>query len=203
MFTGVAGLISVCAAVSRLTGSSSWTERGQQTVDYLYSKSVTIDGRVMFPHSRSVSTHETECLTGLSHGAIGVAVALNDLREVLPIGSARTKLGRVVAGLIDWELSQFNPEVMNWPDYRVRSSCADTGEISWSHGAPGNYLALSQLASAGFDRAAEFSRTIPLLPCSSHASRPGDPSTQRGAVPRRSRHCPVCTADLGRIVLRD
>jgi type 2 lantibiotic biosynthesis protein LanM len=81
-------------------------------------------------------------LTGLSHGAAGIAWALIELAAVT--GDARFQ----TAGLdgLRYERSQFDPKEGNWPDFRTKAHDAGTSrcfEVAWCHGAPG--IALTRL----------------------------------------------------------
>lgn len=90
-------------------------------------------------------------LTGLSHGAAGIAMALSRLAKLLDSPVCIEAAQR----LVDYERSVFSPERGNWPDYRYFSEeGTDTGNIqkeyspeslswytTWCHGAPGIGLA--------------------------------------------------------------
>ena len=161
MFTGVAGLVGVCGTLASLTNDPTWLELGEGAFCYMEGKSLNLDGAVLFPQGPSISMHPNGLLTGLSHGAIGIAVALEELRRSSPEPQLKERLTRTISGLIEWEISQFDANVMNWPDFRIRSATAHQGEITWSHGAPGVYLALSQLSERGFEPAGKFLRRYP------------------------------------------
>ncbi len=86
-------------------------------------------------------------LTGLSHGASGIGVALLELAIVT--GEDRFFAGARAA--VAWERQFFNSDEGNWPDLRQvtgrapRSSPLPAG-MSWCHGAPG--IALARLRAA-------------------------------------------------------
>jgi type 2 lantibiotic biosynthesis protein LanM len=82
-------------------------------------------------------------LTGLSHGAAGIAYAL--LRLWAATGDDRFRAAAV--GALTYERTRFRPEAGNWPD--LRDEAADAGEdrfgFGWCHGAPG--IALARLGA--------------------------------------------------------
>ncbi len=83
-----------------------------------------------------------EMVTGFSHGAAGIAYALLKLYEATGESSFREAAVEAEA----YETSVFQPEVSNWPDFRVPRTEKGYGHMtSWCHGAPG--IALSRLAA--------------------------------------------------------
>lgn len=89
----------------------------------------------------SASLPDAPGLTGLSHGAAGVAVALLELAA-----ATQTQRYRDVAmAAFDYERSLYDPAARNWPDLRrdVRGEDALDARYSsfWCHGAPGGGLA--------------------------------------------------------------
>jgi type 2 lantibiotic biosynthesis protein LanM len=87
---------------------------------------------------------QRRALTGLSHGAAGIAAALATLAQRTGDERLATAASRAVA----YERSVFNPERGNWPDFRS-SSEAKAFALSWCHGAPGILLARQALSAAG------------------------------------------------------
>jgi lantibiotic modifying enzyme len=89
-------------------------------------------------------------LTGMSHGASGIAVALLELYAV----TGRLEFLEAARGAMAYEDSLFNPIEGNWPDLRATH---DSGEAPgspcylrvWCHGAPG--IALARLRAATLD----------------------------------------------------
>jgi type 2 lantibiotic biosynthesis protein LanM len=81
-------------------------------------------------------------LTGLSHGAAGMAWALVELAAVT--GEARFRAAALEA--IRYERSVFDPVQRNWPDFRLHAhgSWQSGFRVAWCHGAPG--IALARLA---------------------------------------------------------
>jgi type 2 lantibiotic biosynthesis protein LanM len=87
-------------------------------------------------------------LTGLGHGAAGIA--LNLLRLFKLTQEPRFKQGALAA--IDYERSLFSSKAQNWPDLRPEPAANGTPTdkqqkymIAWCHGAPG--IGLARLAT--------------------------------------------------------
>jgi class II lanthipeptide synthase len=80
-------------------------------------------------------------LTGYSHGAAGIAVALLELSAAT--SESRFRDGAVAA--FAYERSLYDPQVRNWPDLRhIAGRPAPAGAsfaTFWCHGAPGGALA--------------------------------------------------------------
>lgn len=83
-------------------------------------------------------------LTGLSHGAAGIAAALARLAAV----SGDSRFAAAVARAVAYERSVFNPVHANWPDFRFTDQ-PDQFMWSWCHGAPGILLSRLVLQQAG------------------------------------------------------
>ena len=86
-------------------------------------------------------------LTGLSHGATGIGIAL------LELAMATDEPRFLAAGraALDWERHLFNTSEGNWPDLRrvsgrVSRSASLPFGMSWCHGAPG--IALARIRAA-------------------------------------------------------
>lgn len=94
------------------------------------------------------STSSSQPLTGISHGAAGMAFNLLRLAKVS--GEERFHQGAITA--MKYERRVFSPEHQNWPDFRVDTSqekdnavSESSGMLAWCHGAPG--IGLARLAS--------------------------------------------------------
>jgi hypothetical protein len=96
---------------------------------------------------KTTNTPTTRNLLGYSHGTSGIACALNDLFRAT--GDRAFHQGARAA----WqhEISCFDDDQKNWPDFRVLGADESRGEsrdaqfaISWCHGAPGTALALAR-----------------------------------------------------------
>jgi lantibiotic modifying enzyme len=89
-------------------------------------------------------------LTGMSHGASGIAVALLELHTA----TGRSDFLDAARGAFAYEDSLFDPKVGNWPDLRATNDPATTPSLpnyfrAWCHGAPG--IALARLRAATLD----------------------------------------------------
>ncbi len=93
----------------------------------------------------SSSSPEGRNLTGLSHGAAGVGVALLELHRA----SGEAEFQAVAEAAFAYERSLYDPQVRNWPDLREHvlrdwpDDAAPPCTTLWCHGAPG--VALSRL----------------------------------------------------------
>ena len=79
-------------------------------------------------------------LTGLAHGAGGIAWALLELFEF----TGEKRFREAALDALDYEDSLFSAEKNNWPDLRELMADADgnpTFMAGWCHGAPGIFLA--------------------------------------------------------------
>src|SRR5208283_1656347 len=89
-------------------------------------------------------------LTGMSHGASGIAFALLELHAA----TGRSQFLEAARGGFAYEDSLFDPKVGNWPDLRA---AGDPGTAplppshgrTWCHGAPG--IALARLRAVALD----------------------------------------------------
>ncbi|MFC0600661.1 type 2 lanthipeptide synthetase LanM family protein [Streptomyces palmae] len=73
-------------------------------------------------------------LTGMSHGASGIAYALARLHAVRP----RPEYPRVVEEALRYERSTLDARQGNWPDLRYENMGGGNGcGLAWCHGAPG------------------------------------------------------------------
>jgi lantibiotic modifying enzyme len=89
-------------------------------------------------------------LTGLSHGAAGIALALLELHAA----TQRRHFLQAASGAFAYEDSLFNPSLGNWPDLRRidvpgQSPQPPSYARAWCHGAPG--IALARLRASALD----------------------------------------------------
>lgn len=78
-------------------------------------------------------TYEGRALCGLTHGAAGIALAL----DRLAVATGNTEYRDAALRAIEYENSLFNESQSNWPDLRRDGVYSPT----WCHGAPGIGLA--------------------------------------------------------------
>jgi lantibiotic biosynthesis protein len=87
---------------------------------------------------RSGALPGSPALTGFSHGAAGVAVALLELAAATGVDRYRA----AAEGAFAYERTLYEPAARNWPDLRaVRRDGEATFAVFWCHGAPGGALA--------------------------------------------------------------
>jgi lantibiotic modifying enzyme len=89
-------------------------------------------------------------LTGLSHGASGMGLALMELYAT----TGRSDFLEAGRGAFAYEDSLFNPTLGNWPDLRHDDPCGIASRTpryarAWCHGAPG--IALARLRASALD----------------------------------------------------
>jgi lantibiotic modifying enzyme len=93
--------------------------------------------------SRSMPTQHN--LTGLSHGAAGIALALIELHRATGEG----RFARAAERAFDYEQGRFDAGARNWPDFRdlepQRPAPGPGFATFWCHGGPG--IALSRLTA--------------------------------------------------------
>ena len=93
----------------------------------------------------SPSTPEQRNLTGLSHGAAGIGLALLELHHA----SGEPDFAQAAEAAFAYERALYDPQARNWPDLREHTLNGWLGEAApscatlWCHGAPG--IALSRL----------------------------------------------------------
>jgi lantibiotic modifying enzyme len=93
-------------------------------------------------------------LTGLSHGAAGIAVALLELAAA----TGEERFRAAAAGAFEYERGLFDPAAGNWPDLRhfgpgpgPAPGAPRSFAVFWCHGAPGGALARLRAIELGFD----------------------------------------------------
>lgn len=149
LICGVAGALNVAAIMYAATADAQWRALADGVAAILLAQVRDSDGVLLISNGKSVSIEKDGCLTGLSHGQIGIALALaNYVRRCEP--ARPEQIDELIDSLTRWELSKYVEHEANWPDYRVRSGAENAlpFEFGWSHGAPGIYLALTQLAAS-------------------------------------------------------
>jgi type 2 lantibiotic biosynthesis protein LanM len=88
-------------------------------------------------------------LTGFSHGASGLAVALARLAAVEPDARARSRHAEAAAAAVRYEATCLSSDRMNWLDFRTSDDgpppAGARAMCLWCHGAPGIGLARAAL----------------------------------------------------------
>ncbi|MFD1157695.1 type 2 lanthipeptide synthetase LanM family protein [Roseovarius aestuarii] len=133
---GVAGAGLALLALHRETGEAWLLERAYACGAHLVaSTGITDTG-----HRAWVGVND-RALTGVSHGASGIALALSRLGAVCGEASFRAA---ACEGL-DFEDALFSEQAGNWPDRRTEGADAGGFAYQWCHGAPGIALVRSEL----------------------------------------------------------
>lgn len=130
---GSSGLLLSLVKLYRLTDEQAVFDRILLTADYLLRNCQnTAQGENLVP------TYGNRAITGISHGASGVALAL--LRAFECTGDERYKLAATAQ--LDFEEKMYDPEAANYPTYKSTED-EKVFITSWCHGAPG--IGLSRL----------------------------------------------------------
>ena len=137
IIAGVAGSIMALAALDGARSGGPARNTMRACADRLLATAVTYgDGAAW-----RTKLAATQPLTGFSHGASGMAVALVTAGSVL----AEPRYTDVALAALRYERGTFDRVAANWPDYRILDSAATPSAPSlmwsWCHGAPGIGLA--------------------------------------------------------------
>jgi hypothetical protein len=135
LISGRAGMILALLALAPVLGEDVWRRPALRLGTELVAAvaGYPTDG----PPTAGLSP-----LTGLSHGAAGVAVALLDLAAE----TGRADFTDAALAAFAYERRLFHPAAGNWPDLRADPAATSDGPrfvVAWCHGAPG--IALSRL----------------------------------------------------------
>ncbi|HEX2220839.1 MAG TPA: type 2 lanthipeptide synthetase LanM family protein [Gemmatimonadales bacterium] len=141
VIAGAAGCIVPLLGLHRLTGSAAALAAARRCGDHLLQRAVAVDGGAGWP-----SSFAPKPLTGLSHGAAGIAWALLELWSATGDRQFRALAQRAIA----YERAVYSLSERNWPDFRTGAPADAAGhparfQNTWCHGAPG--IALARLAS--------------------------------------------------------
>lgn len=141
IISGAAGAILGLLTLHQATSNSEFLEQavtgGYHLVNHRTASKTGL---------RTWATLEGKLLTGISHGAAGIAYALLRLYTV----TQEQIFLQVAEESIDYERSVFSPAAKNWPDFRSEKPAFVT---NWCHGAPGIGLArLGSLAILNTDQ---------------------------------------------------
>lgn len=142
--SGRAGAVVGMLALHRLLSAPEPLRLAEEYGDELLDAAMRTSHGWCWPTAADAGS---PALTGLSHGAAGVAAALVELH--VATGSAR--FASAAREAFAYERSWFSPEVGNWPDLRDRRTRsrrvpAAAFRAQWCHGAPG--IALSRLRAS-------------------------------------------------------
>ena len=130
---GSAGCIGGLSSLHACTRSELTVEATRSCAEWLLQKATLQQAGIAWQSSFS-----TRPLTGISHGAAGISLAL--LRAASLTKESRFQQAALKA--IDYERTVFSSEKRNWPDFRSDSPSMDLRySLAWCHGAPGVGLA--------------------------------------------------------------
>jgi lantibiotic modifying enzyme len=147
---GNAGAVPALLALARRRGFEHCLELARACGEDLCRTAVR-DGEVCFWEAKKASgpAFTSPPMTGLSHGACGMALALFELYAQ----TGEPEFLRTARAAFAYEDLLFNPALSNWID--VRFPYTDYGglngsfQTSWCHGAPG--IGLTRLRAAALD----------------------------------------------------
>jgi type 2 lantibiotic biosynthesis protein LanM len=140
---GTAGFIMAAAALEHARPSENVRATLRHAADWLMSRAAaTSDGLCW-----STTVAASRPLSGVSHGASGMALALLTAGRIL----GDTRLVDAATDAMRYERATFDRGRLNWPDFRIIDGRPASDEPpvmwAWCHGAPG--IGLVRLAALG------------------------------------------------------
>ncbi|HJQ27219.1 MAG TPA: type 2 lanthipeptide synthetase LanM family protein [Blastocatellia bacterium] len=133
---GAAGAILGLLALHRETADAAVLETAMRCGDHLLSRQEAA------AEGAAWRAGNGKFMTGLSHGAAGIALALLRLYGA----SGERRFRKAAEQAIAFEDSVFDAAAGNWPDFRYATAEAPAFMNAWCHGAAG--IGLARLASA-------------------------------------------------------
>lgn len=158
MVSGAAGCLSVMLCLHRMRPGGKALAVATQCGNHLVEHAEPKGEGFVWPVSAESST-----LTGLSHGADGIAFALAELGNLL----GQQRFFDVARRVLVFERSVSSPEQNNWPDFQASTAPGDHllrtedqpySMVAWCHGASG--VGLSRLRMSRYFDDPEFSSEI-------------------------------------------
>jgi lantibiotic biosynthesis protein len=149
LMVGSAGAVVGLLALRSLLGDESLVEHAAGHGEALLaSGQPTQAGGLSWP---SASLPGAPALTGFSHGAAGIAVALLELERA----TEDRRYGEAAQAAFTYERSVYDPGAGNWPDLRHAADPlagdGPTFATFWCHGAPGGALARLRALELGYN----------------------------------------------------
>ncbi|MFE5372763.1 lanthionine synthetase LanC family protein [Streptomyces mirabilis] len=141
---GLAGAVTGLLALAREGLDAPVVEAADRLGRILLDRSVTTGDLRTWPGERR---NHTPPLTGMAHGAAGIALALTELAAATGDGAYDTAASSTVA----YERRRFSRTQLNWPDFRPTGFPGDGTPrgrryaVAWCHGAPGIALARTRM----------------------------------------------------------
>ncbi|OCX25498.1 hypothetical protein BBI10_02080 [Pseudomonas graminis] len=140
LIAGLAGLLALSSAFYIAYPDEAWKRISQLALRKLISRSVSDGDLLLFPYDSMVSTHDSKCLSGLSHGQSGVAYSLAMYGLAYP--EAKQECSNLIARTLRFEFENYLKDG-NWPDFRFKPGNTESvHKFSWAHGGAGVLLAL-------------------------------------------------------------
>jgi type 2 lantibiotic biosynthesis protein LanM len=140
VMAGTAGTLLGLVAYHQASGSERACDLASQCAEQL------LEHQTPTPHGgaswRAVTGHY---LTGMSHGAAGIAMALARLYDI----TGDLRLRAAAQDALAFENAVFDAEQGNWPDYRHWRPDRPAFMNTWCHGAPGIGLARAATRTVG------------------------------------------------------
>ncbi|MGP0070081.1 MAG: lanthionine synthetase LanC family protein [Isosphaeraceae bacterium] len=153
---GNAGAIPALLDLARTAGLDACLDRAVALGEALCRSATFRDGLSSWDPEAATGPGRAEApLTGLSHGAAGIGLALFELHAA----TGRRDFLEAARGAFAYEDSLFDPDRKNWPDLRRRGRSSDIGQAparfatAWCQGAPG--IALTRLRAIELDPAGQ------------------------------------------------
>lgn len=147
VLSGLAGTILALIALQDTLDVDFVITFASRLGDKLLESGVNSEGGTSWT---SVSVPNQLNLTGFSHGASGVGLAMLKLSDV----TGDSKYRDITARAFKYERHWFDEDQANWPDLRTTSPQGRADSVplpfsaSWCHGAPG--IALARLGALGY-----------------------------------------------------
>ncbi len=140
LLSGAAGAILALLARFRSTGDPRSLDAAVRLGDEIVSAATRDAGGCRWENARVMGSNAgAQPLTGLSHGAAGLGLALLELQRT----SDRPALLETARAAFAYEDELFDARHGGWPDFRVDAPPGSRYPIAWCHGAAG--IALSRL----------------------------------------------------------
>ena len=148
VMAGAAGAILGLLALYRETGDATVLEKAGLCGDHLIAK------REAAGQAMAWRAGNGRFMTGLSHGAAGIALALLRLYDA----SGERRFREAAEQAIAFEDSVFDAAEGNWPDFRYATEGRAAFMNAWCHGAAG--IGLARLASSSLTDSPSLRRDI-------------------------------------------
>jgi type 2 lantibiotic biosynthesis protein LanM len=163
VMAGAAGALLGLLALYQATQAGEVLKKAKLCGEHLLEHQLACE-----PAGAAWRTQKGRPLTGMAHGASGVALALLRLHAV--VGDAR--LRQAAAQALAFEDAVFVPSEGNWPDFRQALGGSPSFMNAWCHGAPG--IGLARIAGLAFLDSVGVRRDIEAAASSVKRQAPGE-----------------------------